>query len=260
METSTIKFRIGYLSVANWKKCESEPTVLNMALDIEDGEEIIMGEGTGTVEKHAFAMSEMLLIIKSLDSIKEQGNTFCASTSSAQEKQVDESNMGAPSGDVLSETPIPKQNKTRQHKGHHKGVLEKDKEKEKYYLDQVESPTGTSNALPDEDQILEATNGSVQSTLDSWVPQAYNGPSGYYPLNTCMYPDLSMAQSFPFHQHGPPSMPMMSFNHSLLYSQVRAEMRRRQATRNKRSSFSRFDYDPFSYSLNLDNGNSGFFC
>ncbi|KAF9599746.1 hypothetical protein IFM89_001692 [Coptis chinensis] len=45
-----------------------------------------------------------------------------------------------------------------------------------------------------------------------------------------------------------------------LFWKVCAEMRRRQVARNKRSSFSRFHYNPFSYSLNFDNDNSGFFC
>ncbi|PIA35392.1 hypothetical protein AQUCO_03500044v1 [Aquilegia coerulea] len=42
---------------------------------------------------------------------------------------------------------------------------------------------------------------------------------------------------------------------------IRAEIKRRQVKNcSKKQRFSRFHYDPFSYSLNFDNGNSGFFC
>ncbi|KAL5710584.1 hypothetical protein ACHQM5_005501 [Ranunculus cassubicifolius] len=40
-----------------------------------------------------------------------------------------------------------------------------------------------------------------------------------------------------------------------LFWKVRAELRRRQKHR-----CCSFQYDPFSYSLNFDNGESGFFC
>ncbi|KAJ4832267.1 hypothetical protein Tsubulata_012211 [Turnera subulata] len=43
-----------------------------------------------------------------------------------------------------------------------------------------------------------------------------------------------------------------------LFWRVRAEVRRHVKNRSKKR-FS-FHYDPFSYSLNFDNGNFGFFC
>ncbi|KAL5724844.1 hypothetical protein ACHQM5_008055 [Ranunculus cassubicifolius] len=45
-----------------------------------------------------------------------------------------------------------------------------------------------------------------------------------------------------------------------LFLKVRAELRRRHAMNCSKQKSGRFSYDPLSYSLNFDNGNSGFLC
>ncbi|TKY50677.1 hypothetical protein E2542_SST22181 [Spatholobus suberectus] len=42
-----------------------------------------------------------------------------------------------------------------------------------------------------------------------------------------------------------------------LFWRVRADIRRQMKARSNKNSF---NYDPFSYSLNFDNDNFGFFC
>lgn len=41
---------------------------------------------------------------------------------------------------------------------------------------------------------------------------------------------------------------------------VRAEIRRQMRWRGRSKQRFSFNYDPFSYALNFDNGNFGFFC
>ena len=45
-----------------------------------------------------------------------------------------------------------------------------------------------------------------------------------------------------------------------LFWRVRAEVRRQVKSRAKEQKRFNFNYDPFSYALNFDNGNFGFFC
>ena len=45
-----------------------------------------------------------------------------------------------------------------------------------------------------------------------------------------------------------------------LFWRVRAEVRRQVKSRAKKQKKFSFNYDPFSYALNFDNGNFGFFC